>query len=63
MSYFILGPDHGVCDCGKCKCKEGWSGSDCSCSTSVQNCIQPGTEVSHAPVIILVVAKYENKNK
>lgn len=42
--HICSGPDHGTCDCGKCKCKEGWKGSDCSCSTSVQNCIQPGTE-------------------
>ncbi|XP_073971192.1 position-specific antigen beta subunit myospheroid isoform X1 [Rhodnius prolixus] len=36
------GPDHGVCVCGHCDCLEGWSGEDCSCSTSEELCRPPG---------------------
>ena len=24
------GPDHGVCDCGVCKCNENWQGETCA---------------------------------
>jgi len=37
------GPDHGTCECGKCVCKPGWKGSDCSCRDSIDTCIPPRT--------------------
>lgn len=33
------GPLRGVCDCGKCNCKSGWTGSVCDCSTSKAECL------------------------
>lgn len=36
------GPDHGVCDCGKCTCKTGWKGNACECPASNDTCIAPG---------------------
>ncbi|KAI2800139.1 Integrin beta-1, partial [Blomia tropicalis] len=35
------GPDHGTCSCGKCVCKDGWEGPDCSCKVSQDDCINP----------------------
>ncbi|CAF4396183.1 unnamed protein product, partial [Adineta steineri] len=33
------GADHGICTCDKrCKCKEGWTGDDCSCTTKTDTC-------------------------
>jgi integrin beta 1 len=29
---------NGRCDCGICKCNQGWSGSDCKCSTDNSTC-------------------------
>ncbi|XP_047479420.1 kielin/chordin-like protein [Penaeus chinensis] len=37
------GPDHGQCVCNKCECKPGWSGDDCACDDSVENCRNPQT--------------------
>ena len=37
------GPDHGVCVCGTCQCKDDWTGSDCSCRKSNIDCIDPKT--------------------
>lgn len=35
-----LGPDHGICGCDKrCKCRENWSGDDCSCTTRNDTCL------------------------
>ena len=35
-----LGPDHGMCDCDKrCKCREAWTGDDCSCTTKNDTCL------------------------
>ncbi|KAG8191111.1 hypothetical protein JTE90_010035 [Oedothorax gibbosus] len=39
------GPDHGVCDCGKCKCLKGWTNDDCSCRNTNETCIAPNGEV------------------
>lgn len=39
------GPEHGVCDCGACKCHEGWGGENCGCSTSTDNCKAPNGEI------------------
>lgn len=36
------GPDHGKCECGKCVCLEGWTGSNCACQESTDTCIPPG---------------------
>lgn len=30
---------HGSCRCGYCVCEPGWTGSDCACATSTENCI------------------------
>lgn len=35
------GPDHGICECGKCVCKWGWSGEACECPDSKENCYPP----------------------
>ncbi|XP_063601082.1 tenascin-X-like [Penaeus indicus] len=37
------GPDRGQCVCNKCECKPGWSGDDCACEDSVENCRNPQT--------------------
>ncbi|XKL66192.1 hypothetical protein PGB90_009612 [Kerria lacca] len=29
---------HGQCVCNKCICDKGWSGNDCSCENSLENC-------------------------
>lgn len=42
------GPDHGVCSCGNngdiatCTCNEGWTGKDCSCPQSDEDCRNNG---------------------
>ncbi|XP_050504277.1 integrin beta-PS isoform X2 [Diabrotica virgifera virgifera] len=36
------GPDHGICDCGVCHCKEEWSGPNCACAKSNATCYAPG---------------------
>ncbi|XP_037802014.1 kielin/chordin-like protein [Penaeus monodon] len=43
FGLFCSGPDHGQCVCNKCECKPGWSGDDCSCDDSVENCRNPQT--------------------
>ncbi|XP_066269746.1 uncharacterized protein [Branchiostoma lanceolatum] len=30
---------HGACQCGQCVCEEGWTGTACQCSESVDNCL------------------------
>ena len=35
------GPDHGTCDCGKCKCHGDWSGDACECRNSTDTCLDP----------------------
>lgn len=30
---------HGRCECGRCNCDDGWSGPDCTCSNSTENCL------------------------
>lgn len=38
--YICLGSDHGICGCDKrCKCQEGWTGDDCSCTTKNDSCL------------------------
>jgi protocadherin alpha len=44
-SILCSGPDHGVCDCGTCKCHEGWEGPACECSSSVDTCRAPNGEI------------------
>lgn len=36
------GPAQGRCECGTCVCAPGWSGSDCSCMSSIDSCIPKG---------------------
>lgn len=31
-----------TCDCGRCRCRPGWSGDRCSCATSNATCLAPG---------------------
>lgn len=33
------GINHGICDCGVCKCHKGWKGDDCSCRDSLEDCL------------------------
>ncbi|XP_065364687.1 integrin beta-PS-like [Calliphora vicina] len=35
------GPNHGVCECGSCVCKLGWTGAACDCRVSNETCIPP----------------------
>lgn len=35
------GPEHGICECGRCLCRLGWTGDDCTCRTSNDTCIPP----------------------
>ncbi|PIO63687.1 EGF-like domain protein, partial [Teladorsagia circumcincta] len=37
---------NGVCECGTCRCEEGWEREDCSCSTDKGTCMEGGTECS-----------------
>ncbi|GFS35725.1 integrin beta-PS [Nephila pilipes] len=39
------GPDHGVCDCGSCKCRKGWTGEDCGCRDTIDTCINTNGEI------------------
>ncbi|XP_023220350.1 integrin beta-PS-like [Centruroides sculpturatus] len=34
-------PDHGICECGKCKCLGNWTGSACDCLDDNETCIAP----------------------
>ncbi|XP_069973095.1 uncharacterized protein [Penaeus vannamei] len=43
LGLYCSGPDHGQCVCNKCECKPGWTGEDCGCSESVENCKNPLT--------------------
>ncbi|CAG2105381.1 unnamed protein product [Medioppia subpectinata] len=37
------GPDHGKCECGTCLCNDDWTGPDCSCKKSNEDCVDPRT--------------------
>ncbi|KHJ99911.1 EGF-like domain protein [Oesophagostomum dentatum] len=37
---------NGVCECGKCRCEDGWERDDCSCSTDKGTCMEGGVECS-----------------
>ncbi|CAF0847282.1 unnamed protein product [Adineta ricciae] len=38
------GPEHGLCGCDKrCKCREEWTGDDCSCTTKTDGCLVNNT--------------------
>lgn len=36
---------HGRCECNQCICDEDWVGSDCSCSTGLNNCMAKNQQV------------------
>lgn len=38
------GPDHGTCECNRCVCKPGWTGSSCDCATSQDTCKPPNSD-------------------
>lgn len=38
-AFTNIGPEQGTCDCGKCKCKSGWKGSDCNCRDTNETCM------------------------
>ncbi|KFM66785.1 Integrin beta-PS, partial [Stegodyphus mimosarum] len=42
---FCNGKDHGVCDCGLCKCLSGWTGENCGCRDSTTACMSPNGEM------------------
>jgi integrin beta 1 len=44
-SVLCSGPDHGVCECGTCKCQDGWQGAACECSSSIDTCKAPNGEI------------------
>ncbi|XP_045106617.1 integrin beta-PS-like isoform X2 [Portunus trituberculatus] len=37
------GLDHGECVCNKCQCKPGWTGDNCMCEDSKDQCMNPQT--------------------
>lgn len=37
------GPAQGTCECGKCVCKDGWTGDACDCKSSTESCIAPNS--------------------
>uniref|UniRef100_A0A0P4WGX5 Integrin beta subunit tail domain-containing protein n=2 Tax=Scylla olivacea TaxID=85551 RepID=A0A0P4WGX5_SCYOL len=39
------GPAHGTCVCNKCVCNPGWTGHDCMCEQSKENCLNPESGV------------------
>jgi len=39
MFMYCLGPSRGVCKCGKCHCKLGYTGKSCNCPTSKESCM------------------------
>lgn len=43
MSVVCAG--NGRCECGNCKCFEGWTKSDCSCSTDNSSCVATNGEI------------------
>lgn len=38
------GSERAFCDCGNCKCMDGWSGERCDCAISQATCIAPNSE-------------------
>ena len=44
-SILCSGPDHGVCECGVCKCHDGWGGNACECSSSIDTCKAPNGDI------------------
>jgi len=39
------GPERGICECGQCRCKPGFTGNDCGCATSNDTCIASNGEL------------------
>ena len=43
---YYLGPERGVCSCGRCNCKEDYLGDNCGnihCSRAAPKCLNPNT--------------------
>ncbi|XP_023310938.1 integrin beta-PS-like isoform X2 [Anoplophora glabripennis] len=38
--------DHGKCDCGKCLCTPEWTGPNCACRKSKDNCYPPDSNIT-----------------
>ena len=38
LMWVVLGSANGACKCGRCVCKDGWTGRRCDCSTDVSKC-------------------------
>ncbi|XP_064455192.1 integrin beta-PS-like [Ornithodoros turicata] len=44
LSHVCGGDERGECCGGECLCKDGWTGSDCSCTTDTSTCVAPGED-------------------
>ena len=43
---YYLGPERGVCSCGRCDCKEGYLADNCgqiNCTWAAPKCLNPNT--------------------
>lgn len=48
IMYAFSGPSRGVCECGKCKCKEKYTGGNCgqtNCTFAAPDCRSGTTDV------------------
>lgn len=42
------GSERAFCDCGECKCNDGWTGERCDCPTSSLTCTAPNSDKEHS---------------
>lgn len=57
---YCLGPTHGICECGVCRCLKGFTGANCGCSTNSDGCISSdGVSImcvwSAQPGIVIII--------